>query len=94
MLGSRYVCFVAAGVYRRVWRFATAHDLVAIAVAVAASGLLASESSACAAPGGFDWQVFPLDAVICAVLVAARGSCSASARTRGRRALTDHGGGS
>jgi UDP-GlcNAc:undecaprenyl-phosphate GlcNAc-1-phosphate transferase len=32
LLGSRYVFFVALGVYRRVWRFATARDVLPIAV--------------------------------------------------------------
>ncbi|HET6684073.1 MAG TPA: MraY family glycosyltransferase, partial [Gaiella sp.] len=33
VLGTTYVVYVLAGVYRRVWRFATARDLVTIAVA-------------------------------------------------------------
>ncbi|TML65528.1 MAG: hypothetical protein E6G14_16295, partial [Actinobacteria bacterium] len=71
VLTLRYVSFVAAGIYRRVWRFAGAHDLVAIAVASAASGLVALGVVSLLWPlNGFDWKVFPLDAVLCAVLVA------------------------
>jgi FlaA1/EpsC-like NDP-sugar epimerase len=54
-----------------VWRFAGAHDLVAIAGASGASGLLALGTVSVLWPlNGFDWKVFPLDAVLCAVLVA------------------------
>ena len=38
LLGVRYVLFVLFGIYRRVWRFASARDLVAIAAAVVALG--------------------------------------------------------
>ena len=71
VLALRYVSFVAAGIYRRIWRFASAHDLVAIAAACAASGLAALGVVSLLWPlNGFDWKVFPLDAVLCAVLVA------------------------
>jgi UDP-GlcNAc:undecaprenyl-phosphate/decaprenyl-phosphate GlcNAc-1-phosphate transferase len=71
VLTLRYVSFVAAGIYRRVWRFAGAHDLVAIASASVASGLAALGVVSLLWPlNGFDWKVFPLDAVLCAVLVA------------------------
>jgi UDP-GlcNAc:undecaprenyl-phosphate GlcNAc-1-phosphate transferase len=71
VLALRYVSFVAAGIYRRIWRFAGAHDLVAIAGASAASGLAALGVVSLLWPlNGFDWKVFPLDAVLCAVLVA------------------------
>jgi UDP-GlcNAc:undecaprenyl-phosphate GlcNAc-1-phosphate transferase len=71
VLTLRYVSFVGAGIYRRVWRFAGAHDLVAIAAACAASGLVALGVVSVLWPlNGFDWKVFPLDAVLCAVLVA------------------------
>jgi FlaA1/EpsC-like NDP-sugar epimerase len=72
VLALRYVSFVAAGIYRRIWRYASAHDLVAIALAAAASGLAALGVVSLLWPlTGFDWKVFPLDAVLCAVLVAA-----------------------
>ncbi len=70
VLTLRYVSFVGAGIYRRVWRFAGPHDLVAIAGASAVSGLVALGVVSLLWPlNGFDWKVFPLDAVLCAVLV-------------------------
>jgi UDP-GlcNAc:undecaprenyl-phosphate GlcNAc-1-phosphate transferase len=72
VLAIRYVSFVAAGVYRRIWRFAGAHDLVAIAAAAVASGLVALGVVSLLGPlNGFDWKVFPLDSVLCTMLVAA-----------------------
>ena len=100
VLALRYVSFVAAGIYRRIWRFASAHDLVAIAAACAISGLAALGVVSLLWPlNGFDWKVFPLDAVLCAVLVAgsrlvlrlrpqsgaARARRPAAARLAGRR---------
>ena len=41
VLGMRYVTFVAFRIYRRVWRYATARDVFAIAVAVGVSEVLA-----------------------------------------------------
>ena len=70
LLTARYVSFVAVGLYRRIWRFASVHDLLAIVVACAASGLFALAVVPILWPlGGFDWKIFPLDAVLCAVLV-------------------------
>ncbi len=71
LLTARYVSFVAAGLYRRIWRFAGVHDLLAIAVACAGSGLFALGVVPILWPlDGFDWKIFPLDAVLCGVLVA------------------------
>jgi UDP-GlcNAc:undecaprenyl-phosphate GlcNAc-1-phosphate transferase len=71
LLALRYVSFVAAGIYRRVWRFASTYDLVAIAVSCALSGAVALGVVRLLTPFvDFDWKVFPLDAVLCAVLVA------------------------
>ena len=42
LLAARYVFFVALGVYRRVWRFATARDVVPIAVGCFGSAIAAS----------------------------------------------------
>jgi len=70
VLAARYVSFVSAGIYRRIWRFASVHDLVAIAAACAVSGLFALVVVPLLWPlDGFDWKIFPLDAVLCAVLV-------------------------
>jgi UDP-GlcNAc:undecaprenyl-phosphate GlcNAc-1-phosphate transferase len=71
LLALRYVSFVAAGIYRRVWRFAGTHDLVAIALSCAVSGGAALGVVRLLTPFvDFDWKVFPLDGVFCAVLVA------------------------
>ena len=71
LLALRYVGFVAAGIYRRIWRFASMYDLVAIAVACGVSGGIALGVVRLLTPFvDFDWKVFPLDAVLCAVLVA------------------------
>jgi len=70
VLGLRYVSFVSAGIYRRIWRFASVHDLIAIAAACVVSGAAALGVVSLLWPlNGFDWKVFPLDAVLCAVLV-------------------------
>ena len=71
LLTARYVSFVAVGLYRRIWRFASVHDLLAIVVACAGSGLFALAVVPILWPlEGFDWKIFPLDAVLCSVLVA------------------------
>jgi UDP-GlcNAc:undecaprenyl-phosphate GlcNAc-1-phosphate transferase len=73
LLGTRYVFFVALGVYRRVWRFATARDVVPIAVACPASGLVALlVLDALREIGPFPgFEVFFVDAVLCTLLVGA-----------------------
>jgi UDP-GlcNAc:undecaprenyl-phosphate GlcNAc-1-phosphate transferase len=70
-LAARYLCFVVAGVYRRVWRFAGLRDSLAVALACAVSGagaLLVVEATKGLA--SFPWQVFALDALLATVLVA------------------------
>ena len=71
VLGLRYVCFVVAGVYRRVWRFAGAHDFVSVAVACAISavGAYAIVRLQRGPLTSFPSQVFLLDAVFTTVLV-------------------------
>ena len=71
LLGVRYVLFVLFGIYRRIWRFASARDLFAIAVAVAASvpitiGIVRATRSFV----DFPLEVFVVDALLCAALVA------------------------
>ncbi|MGH3070986.1 MAG: hypothetical protein ACRDNB_01790 [Gaiellaceae bacterium] len=71
LLAVRYVLFVMFGIYRRVWRFASARDLIAIAVAVALSvpvtiGIVAAQRPF----GDFPLEIFVVDAVLCATLVA------------------------
>ena len=72
LLGVRYVLFVLAGIYRRVWRFATSRDLVAIAAATALSApitiaIVAKTQSL----QSFPLEIFLVDALLCAVLVSA-----------------------
>jgi UDP-GlcNAc:undecaprenyl-phosphate/decaprenyl-phosphate GlcNAc-1-phosphate transferase len=73
LLGVRYVAFVALGVYRRVWRYATARDVVPIAVACVASAagayvvLVALRDL-----GSFPTiEVLVVDALLCTLLVGA-----------------------
>jgi UDP-GlcNAc:undecaprenyl-phosphate GlcNAc-1-phosphate transferase len=71
LLAVRYVLFVLFGIYRRVWRFASALDLVAIAGAVALSvpvtlAIVAKTQSLATFPK----SVFLIDALLCATLVA------------------------
>jgi UDP-GlcNAc:undecaprenyl-phosphate GlcNAc-1-phosphate transferase len=70
-LAARYVCFVVAGVYRRVWRFAGVRDVLVIAIACAVSGLAALVVvDTTSGLLSFPWQIFPLDALVATVLVA------------------------
>ncbi len=71
LLAARYVLFVALGVYRRIWRFATARDVVPIALACAASALAAFLIVIALRPiGSFPaLEVFVVDCVLCTVLV-------------------------
>jgi UDP-GlcNAc:undecaprenyl-phosphate GlcNAc-1-phosphate transferase len=70
VLGMRYVVFVAFRIYRRVWRYATARDALAIAVAIGISEILALGVIVATRPlGGFPARVFLVDAVVCTALV-------------------------
>jgi UDP-GlcNAc:undecaprenyl-phosphate/decaprenyl-phosphate GlcNAc-1-phosphate transferase len=73
LLAARYVFFVALGVYRRVWRFATARDVVPIAVACAASALVAFLVLLALRPiGSFPAvAIFVVDALLATLLVGA-----------------------
>jgi UDP-GlcNAc:undecaprenyl-phosphate GlcNAc-1-phosphate transferase len=71
LLAARYVFFVALGIYRRIWRFATARDVVPIAVACGASALvtyllLVSLRTLGTFPA---IEVLVVDAVLCSALV-------------------------
>jgi FlaA1/EpsC-like NDP-sugar epimerase len=72
LLAVRYALFVVFGIYRRVWRFATARDLVAIAAAVGLSApvTIAIMSRTQSLQGGFPLEVFLVDALLCTTLVA------------------------
>ena len=71
LLAARYVLFVALGVYRRVWRFATARDAVPILVGCLASSVVAGLVLVALRPiGSFPaLQIFAIDAVLCTLLV-------------------------
>ena len=73
LLGTRYLAFVSLGVYRRVWRFATARDVVPIAVGCLVSGALALlVVDALREIGPFPGvEVFVVDALLCTLLVGA-----------------------
>ena len=71
LLAIRYVLFVALGVYRRVWRFATARDVLPIGVACAVSAVLAYLALVALRPiGSFPaLEILVVDCVLCTVLV-------------------------
>jgi FlaA1/EpsC-like NDP-sugar epimerase len=70
VLGTRYLCFVLGGMYRRVWRYATATDELVIVVACVVSGFLAwFIAVALRGSIAFPSSVFALDAVFAIVLV-------------------------
>ena len=73
LLATRYVSFVALGVYRRVWRFATARDVIPIALGCVVSAVVAFlVLVALRDIGSFPaLEVFVVDAVLCTLLVGA-----------------------
>ena len=73
VLATRYVFFVALGVYRRVWRFATARDVIPIAAGCFGSAIVAGLVLVALRPiGSFPaLQIFVIDATLCTVLVGA-----------------------
>jgi UDP-GlcNAc:undecaprenyl-phosphate GlcNAc-1-phosphate transferase len=69
LLGTTYAVYVVGGVYRRVWRFATARDLAMIAVAsLVATGAAWAIVVATRDLGDFPREIFPVYAVAAAVL--------------------------
>ena len=72
LLAVRYILFVLFGIYRRIWRFASARDLVAIGGGVALSVPITVGIIAAIRPlETFPLEIFAVDALLCAVLVAA-----------------------
>jgi UDP-GlcNAc:undecaprenyl-phosphate GlcNAc-1-phosphate transferase len=70
LLAMRYLSFVLLGVYRRVWRFATARDVVPIAFACAVSEIATYFLVRALRPeGSFPAEVYVIDAVLCTLLV-------------------------
>jgi UDP-GlcNAc:undecaprenyl-phosphate GlcNAc-1-phosphate transferase len=71
LLAVRYVLFVLFGIYRRIWRFASARDLAAIAVAVVLSVPVTIAIVAAIRPlDDFPLEAFLVDAILCGTLVA------------------------
>jgi FlaA1/EpsC-like NDP-sugar epimerase len=71
LLGVRYVLFVLFGIYRRIWRFASARDLLAIGVAVVLSVPITIGIVRAIRPFlDFPLEVFVVDALLCMTLVA------------------------
>ena len=72
LLATRYVVYVTAGMYRRVWRFAGTRDAFAIVVATAVSECLGLALLLVLYDlGDFPTRVFVLDAVFCAAAIGA-----------------------
>jgi UDP-GlcNAc:undecaprenyl-phosphate GlcNAc-1-phosphate transferase len=70
VLGMRYVAFVGFRIYRRVWRYATARDALAIAGACFLSELAAlAVVAATRSLGDFPARIFLVDAVVCTAAV-------------------------
>jgi UDP-GlcNAc:undecaprenyl-phosphate/decaprenyl-phosphate GlcNAc-1-phosphate transferase len=72
LLATRYILFVVFGIYKRVWRFASARDLLAIAAAVAVSIpptlVITAKTQSLST---FPLEIFVVDGLLCASLVAA-----------------------
>jgi UDP-GlcNAc:undecaprenyl-phosphate/decaprenyl-phosphate GlcNAc-1-phosphate transferase len=73
ILAARYLMFIFAGLYSRVWRFAGAHEGIAIVLAVIVSEILAFAIIwATSRPfGDFPARIYVVDALICMALVGA-----------------------
>ena len=74
ILAARYLCFIPAGLYSGVWRFAGAREAAAIVVAVIVSeGLAYAIVWFTSRPfGDFPQRIYVLDALIAMVLVGSR----------------------
>jgi FlaA1/EpsC-like NDP-sugar epimerase len=72
LLGVRYVLFVLFGIYRRIWRYASARDLLAIGAAVVLSVPITIGIVRAIRPFlDFPLEIFVVDALLCMTLVAA-----------------------
>ena len=70
VLGMTYVAFVGFRIYRRVWRYATARDALAIALACFVSDIAALAIVAATRPlDDFPARIFLVDAVVCTAAV-------------------------
>ena len=96
LVASRYLAFVPAGLYRSIWRYAGARDVVSIALAIAVSEIITLAYIVLTSQlGDFSRSFYVVDALLCVVVITASrlaeralvtGLRSARART-GRRAL-------
>ena len=72
ILAARYAFFIPLGLYRGVWRYASATDAVRVIVAVVASEVVAVGFIALTNPfGDFPLDVYVIDAILCTVLIGA-----------------------
>jgi UDP-GlcNAc:undecaprenyl-phosphate GlcNAc-1-phosphate transferase len=72
LLAARYVTFILFGLYRSIWRYAVARDLIAIGAAVVLSeGVAVAYLVWTRELGDFSLRIFALDALLCMALVAA-----------------------
>ena len=86
LLGARYVAFVVFGIYRRIWRFAGARDAARDRRGGRRSRSRRARRSSCSTQeiGDFPLEIFVVDALLCTLLVALRGSCCAALRVCSR----------
>jgi FlaA1/EpsC-like NDP-sugar epimerase len=72
IVAARYLAFIGVGLYRSVWRYAGARDLLGLVAAVvvseAVAGVFIWQTAALA---DFSLSVFPIDALLCIALIAA-----------------------
>ena len=72
LLVTRYLAFIPFGLYRSIWRYAGVRDLLAIASAITVSELVTLGYMSATQPlADFSRSFFIVDALICAVLIAA-----------------------
>jgi UDP-GlcNAc:undecaprenyl-phosphate GlcNAc-1-phosphate transferase len=72
VLVARYLAFIPFGLYRSIWRYAGLRDLLAIASAITVSELVVvGYVSSTEALGDFSRSFFIVDALVCAVVIAA-----------------------
>jgi FlaA1/EpsC-like NDP-sugar epimerase len=72
VLAARYLAFIPFGLYRGVWRYASARDATSVVAAVVTSGLVAyGFLAATQVWGAFPRSVFVIDALVCTVLIGA-----------------------
>ena len=72
ILAARYAAFIPLGLYRGVWRYASATDAVRVIAAVVISEVVAVGFIALTNPfGDFPLDVYVIDAILCTVLIGA-----------------------